>query len=148
MKKIFIILGVSLIFASCGGDKGNATNGTDSTTASNKTAVATNSDATLDTTASHNGTEKTAGVSNDPGAKLIASLDCSTCHKEQEKLIGPAFVEVAKKYTSSDAVIDTLASKIIKGGSGNWGTTPMTAHPNLSQDDAKTIVKYILSLKK
>jgi cytochrome c len=41
-----------------------------------------------------------------------------------------------------------LASKIIKGGSGVWGAIPMTPHPQISEDDAKQMVKYVLLLKK
>ena len=147
MKKVFIIFGLSLTIAACGGNKSGG-GSADSTSAANKTAVASNSDAAQDTAASHNGTEKTAGTPSAAGAQLIAKSDCSTCHKEQEKLIGPAFADVAKKYASSPAVIDTLANKIIKGGSGNWGTIPMAPHPAISVDDAKTIAQYILSLKK
>jgi cytochrome c len=55
---------------------------------------------------------------------------------------------VAAKYPKNDAVIDSLSDKIIKGGSGNWGTIPMIAHPALSKDDAKAMVNYVLSLKK
>jgi cytochrome c len=148
MKKTFIILSLSLAIAACGGNKSGNGSAADSTAAANKTAVATNSDAAQDTAASHNGTEKAGGTPSAAGAQLIAKADCSTCHKEQEKLIGPAFADVAKKYTSSPAQIDTLANKIIKGGSGNWGTVPMAPHPAISMDDARTMVQYILSLKK
>ena len=131
--------------AACGGNK-STSGSADSTAAANKTATATNSDAAQDTAASHNGTEKAAGTPSAAGAQLIAKSDCGTCHKEQEKLIGPAFVDVAKKYSSSD--VDTLANKIIKGGSGHWGTVPMSPHPTISEADAKSMVNYILSLKK
>jgi cytochrome c len=149
MKKVFIVLGLSVVFASCGGNKSGNESSADSTNAANKTAVATNSDAAQDTAASHNGTDKAAGTPAAKGAQLIANSNCSTCHKEQEKLIGPAFADVAEKYKSAPSgIVDTLANKIIKGGSGNWGTVPMTGHPELSMDDAKTMVQYILSVKK
>jgi cytochrome c len=148
MKKIFVLFGLSLLFAACGGNSSNTSTSTDSTAAANKTAVTSETSAAQDTMASHNGTEKTGGTSSAPGAQLIAKNDCKTCHKEQEKLIGPAFADIAKKYTSSDAVVDTLANKIIKGGKGNWGEIPMTPHPTLALADAKTMVNYILSLKK
>jgi cytochrome c len=77
--------------------------------------------------------------------ELIAGSDCLTCHKVREKLIGPSYEEIAKKYTSKD--IDTLAAKIIKGGSGVFGSVPMTAHPSIPKEDAKEMVKYILSIK-
>jgi cytochrome c len=148
MKKLFVICGISLIIAACGGNKSGNGSTTDSTSAANKTATATSSDAAQDTAASHDGSEKAGGTPSAAGAQLIAKSDCQTCHKEQEKLVGPAFIDVAKKYGSSDAVVDTLANKIIKGGSGNWGTVPMSGHPSISVDDARSMVKYILSLKK
>ena len=79
---------------------------------------------------------------------LIANSDCLTCHKLNEKVIGPAYKEVAKKYAYTPANVKMLAGKIIKGGAGNWGPIPMTAHAALSQADAESMVKYILNLKK
>ena len=147
MKKIFLVLGVSLMLAACGGKKSGNDSPADSTSAANKTAASTQSDA--DTSASHNGTDKAGGTPAGKGAELISNSNCSTCHKEQEKVIGPAFADIAEKYKSSPSgIVDTLANKIIKGGSGVWGTTPMTGHPEISMDDARTIVKYILSVKK
>jgi cytochrome c len=84
---------------------------------------------------------------NEKGLEMIGALDCTTCHKISEKNIGPAYTDVAKKYEATDANIDTLANKVIKGGSGNWGTVPMTPHPAVSLDSAKEMVRYILSLK-
>ena len=84
---------------------------------------------------------------SDKGLDMITALDCTTCHKINEKNIGPAYTDVAKKYEANEATIDTLANKIIKGGSGNWGTVPMTPHPAVSIDSAKEMVRYILSLK-
>jgi len=81
------------------------------------------------------------------GLELIGKSDCLTCHKIDETSTGPAYRDVANKYGNDDATITTLANKIIKGGTGNWGQVPMTPHPALSEDDAKSIVKYILLLK-
>ncbi|MEI8110398.1 MAG: c-type cytochrome [Chitinophagia bacterium] len=81
------------------------------------------------------------------GLELIAKSDCLTCHKVSEKLIGPAYKEVAAKYENTEENITMLAGKIIKGGQGVWGQIPMTAHPQLSESDAKQMVKYILLLK-
>jgi cytochrome c len=81
------------------------------------------------------------------GLALIAGADCLTCHKVDEAATGPAYRDVANKYPNTDATVETLADKVIKGGSGNWGSVPMTAHDALSKDDAKAMVKYILLLK-
>ena len=146
MKKVFFILGISAVFAACGGNSSN-TGGADSTNSVNQSAKAANSDA--DTVVAKTGTESAGGSAGSAtGEKLMASLDCSTCHKVDTKVIGPAFQDIAKKYDASQANIDMLAKKIISGGSGNWGNIAMTPHPSLPEADAKEIVQYILSLKK
>lgn len=81
------------------------------------------------------------------GEKLIAKSDCIGCHKTDKKLIGPSYLDIAKKYPLNDKSINYLASKIIKGGSGVWGTIPMAAHSTLKKEDAKLMAKYILSVK-
>jgi cytochrome c len=82
------------------------------------------------------------------GLELEAKNDCGTCHKLDEKLVGPSFRDIAAKYPMNDATIDSLSEKVIKGGAGNWGQVPMTPHASLPKEDAKAIVKYILLLKK
>ncbi|MFV8360724.1 c-type cytochrome [Flavobacterium sp. LS1P3] len=82
------------------------------------------------------------------GEKLIAKSDCIGCHKLDKKLIGPSYLDIAKKYPSNDKNIAYLSGKIIKGGSGVWGTIPMSAHSSLKKTDATSMAKYILSLKK
>lgn len=93
----------------------------------------------------------TTATAADPlaeGKTLIAGADCLTCHKEDAKLIGPAYQDVAKKYEATDANVDMLADKVIKGGQGVWGNVPMAAHAGMDKENAKKMVKYILSLKK
>jgi cytochrome c len=80
------------------------------------------------------------------GYDLIEKSDCLSCHKVNEKVVGPSYEDVAAKYTVAD--LDMLAKTIIKGGSGHWGEIPMTPHTDLLEADAKEMVKYILSLKK
>lgn len=82
------------------------------------------------------------------GLTLIAKSDCLTCHKTDTKNIGPAYKDVAAKYESTDANVALLAAKVIKGGSGVWGQVPMTPHPQVSEADAKQMVKYVLLLRK
>ncbi len=81
------------------------------------------------------------------GKQLLAKSDCLTCHKEQVKVIGPAYADVAKKYEPTPANISYLTDKVISGGSGVWGQIPMAPHPNLSKGDVTAMVNYILSIK-
>jgi len=82
------------------------------------------------------------------GLKDAKASDCFACHAIDHKVVGPAYEEVARRYAGKgDAVVDKLAEKVIKGGSGNWGSIAMTPHPDLGQQKARTIVEWILSLK-
>ena len=90
--------------------------------------------------------EVTAKTPEEEGKILIEKSSCLTCHKEDGKLIGPSYKEVATKYTEAD--IDKLADKIIAGGSGVWGDVMMSPHPGMDKENAKKMVKYILTLKK
>jgi len=91
-------------------------------------------------------TTTAAATPEEEGKKLVEGTDCLSCHKIDSKLVGPSYHDVAAKYTEAD--IDMLANKIIDGGKGNWGEIPMTPHSGMSKDNAKLMVKYILSLKK
>ncbi|MFD2247801.1 c-type cytochrome [Pontibacter ruber] len=82
------------------------------------------------------------------GEKLIAMSDCLTCHKDDQRVVGPSYVEVAQKYEFNDKNIDYLAGKIIKGGAGVWGQVPMSPHPDLKKEDAEEMARYVLSLRK
>jgi cytochrome c551/c552 len=80
------------------------------------------------------------------GKSLTQSLDCKTCHKEAEKSIGPAFMQVAEKYHEDPKATAYLSEKIIKGGKGVWGEASMAPHATLAQSDVQQIVAWILSL--
>ena len=93
-------------------------------------------------------TSKASPMQMTGGELLINKSDCVGCHHKINKLIGPSYTEIAKKYPNNDKNITLLASKIITGGSGVWGKIPMTPHPKVTNTDAKLMVKYILALKK
>jgi len=137
MKKgLVFILSCSLLAAACGGSD------------SSKPAEKKDSGSTSGTTA-----PAAAATGDTKGLELIGGSDCTTCHRLNKASsgasIGPAYDEVAAKYApAADTTIDRLAGKIISGGSGVWGTVPMTPHAALTKDDATTIVKYIMTLKK
>ena len=135
MKKLLTILFASALIYSCGDGEGEK-KADDATTAPD-TAASTQPPAAGGGPA----------VANERGLELIGSSDCTTCHAIDKKVIGPAYVDVAKKYENTPAVVDTLISKIKNGGMGNWGNIPMTPHPDLSDADAREMVNYILSLK-
>lgn len=80
------------------------------------------------------------------GKNIMLSLDCQTCHKVNEKSIGPAFTEVAKRYKNDPAMISYLVDKVTRGGSGKWGEVAMPAHPSLKEEDLRQIIGWIQTL--
>jgi len=80
------------------------------------------------------------------GQQLIADLDCKSCHSIDKESVGPTYQAVAARYAEKPGVETQLAGKIIHGGSGNWGERAMSPHPELAEEDAQEMVRYILSL--
>ena len=78
---------------------------------------------------------------------LARAKNCMACHAIGNKVVGPAFKDVAKKYAGQSDVEDKLVQKVMKGGSGVWGPIPMPANAQVSDAEAHTLVKWILSLK-
>jgi cytochrome c len=150
MKKVLGIILTGVIIISCGEGKHTpipseaSENASNTSTTATSTVSATVSATATSTTATSNTVNKEELTK---GMELIAKSDCLTCHKLNEKIIGPAYKEVAKKYAYTPANVTMLAGKIKNGGSGNWGAIPMTGHASLSQADAASMVKYILNLK-
>jgi cytochrome c len=80
------------------------------------------------------------------GKNLIDNSDCKSCHQVDKTSIGPSYTAVANKYPKSDENTKMLIGKIINGGSGVWGDHAMSAHPQLSEADARRMVDYILTI--
>jgi cytochrome c len=83
-----------------------------------------------------------------PGKGLIDRSDCKSCHLLDQRSAGPSFRDIALKYEKEEGAVDKLGAKVIKGGAGVWGETAMSAHPQVSVEDARTMVQYILTLSK
>ena len=79
--------------------------------------------------------------------ELAQKNACTACHAVDKKLIGPSYKDVAAKYKGNAKAEAILVEKVKKGGVGNWGQIPMPANANLKDEDAKTLVKWILATK-
>jgi cytochrome c len=82
------------------------------------------------------------------GLEKLKASDCTSCHMVERKIVGPSYAEVAAKYENTEENVSMLAAKVIAGGVGVWGEVPMPAHPGLSEEDAKDMIRYVLLLKK
>jgi len=80
--------------------------------------------------------------------KLAQSKNCLACHQMDKKLVGPAYKDVAAKYKDDKDAEARLVKKVMAGGTGVWGQIPMPPNPQVSEAEAKTLVKWILAMKK
>jgi len=80
-------------------------------------------------------------------ADLAKAKNCMACHALDKKLVGPAYKDVAAKYAGDANAATKLAKKIREGGTGVWGQVPMPANPQVSEADALTLAKWVLTVK-
>ncbi len=80
------------------------------------------------------------------GKILVDKSDCKTCHAIDRKVNGPSYQSIAERYRGDAFAVRNLSGKVIKGGNGVWGETVMSAHPQVSEEDAADMVRWVLSL--
>ena len=72
---------------------------------------------------------------------------CFACHTVDKKLVGPGYKEIADKYRKDKNAVTSLVKKVKEGGKGVWGDIPMMPNAHVKDEDIKTLVQWILSLK-
>lgn len=90
---------------------------------------------------------------------LAKKNNCNVCHSIDKKVVGPAWMDVSKKYKGATEfeyngnkypLMEGLMMKVSKGGSGHWGTMPMPANDDkgIRQAEIKELVTFVLGLAK
>ena len=90
---------------------------------------------------------------------VVKKYNCNACHGIEMKVVGPRFIDIAKKYKGAAKfeykgqeypLMEGLMLKVSKGGSGHWGVMPMPAIDPKGdrQEDMKELVTFILGLAK
>ena len=78
---------------------------------------------------------------------LAQQSGCLACHTTDKKLVGPSYKDIAAKYRNDKGAEANLFKKVKEGGKGVWGDIPMTPNAHVKDQDIKTIVQWILSIK-
>lgn len=76
---------------------------------------------------------------------LILKSNCFTCHAVKNKIIGPSFEQVARKYPLNSASIESLSKKVMAGTTGTWGNLVMPPHHSIPRENVKEMVRWILT---
>jgi cytochrome c551/c552 len=85
---------------------------------------------------------KPGAAAPSPALALLQKDGCLVCHKVDAKLVGPAFRDVAKKYSGRADLVAYLTGKIKNGGSGVWGAAMMPPQ-TLNPDDVRAIAQWL-----
>jgi cytochrome c551/c552 len=86
-----------------------------------------------------------AAAARRSAAELARQHACTACHGIDQKVVGPGFREVARKYMGDAGARQALLQKVKNGGAGVWGSTPMPAQPQVDEVDLKSIIDWVLA---
>jgi cytochrome c len=86
-------------------------------------------------------------AADEPGLALMKQSDCFNCHGIENKIVGPPFLEVAKKYRGVPGALEASIQRVIKGSSGVWGEAPMLPHGSLTGDQVQLMVRWVFGLE-
>jgi len=84
-------------------------------------------------------------VKEDRGLTLLKNSDCFTCHASKNKLIGPSFELIAKRYPLNKYSLDHLTKNVMIGSTGIWGTAAMPAHSTSKTEEVREMISWILT---
>jgi cytochrome c551/c552 len=87
----------------------------------------------------------TIGSGADTDVRTILDHNaCLSCHAAQQKIVGPAYHDVAVKYSGDRDAQSKVAASIRGGGAGKWGAVAMPPFPNLSPADLQLLADFVL----
>ena len=75
---------------------------------------------------------------------LLNSNACLSCHAIAQKIVGPAFRDVAAKYKGDAQAVSRLETSIRKGSVGKWGDAPMPPFSALTDPQVKALAHFVM----
>ena len=81
--------------------------------------------------------------------QLAKDRNCFACHGVDKRTVTsyPSYKEIAAKYAADKDATTRMAKKIREGGVGVWGQVPMPANPQVNDQEAQALAKWVLSQK-
>jgi len=89
------------------------------------------------------GSRTATGGAIDVQALLNANA-CLGCHAVAQKIVGPAYHDVASKYKADPSAVTKLQASIKAGGSGKWGPVPMPPFAQLTDAQLKALAEFVM----
>lgn len=120
------------------------------TSASSSSSSSSSSNQICSGTGSMQVCASSASIDQDAAKKLVAmaqSKGCLACHAVDKQVVGPAWIDVAKKFHGQANAVAELAKRIKNGGVGVWGQVQMPPQ-QLTDAEAKQLAQMVLALYK
>ena len=73
---------------------------------------------------------------------LMSKYTCTACHKVETRLVGPAYIDVAKKRYTDEKIVELIAAPV----PSHWPGYPPMAALKLPNEDALKIAAWINTL--
>ena len=133
--------------AAASGDAGQSGAEAEAEGATEGEATADTAAAASDNDAADEAPQAAAAASPDPAEvkQILTKNACLACHSVENKMIGPAYREVAEKYADDANAAEIIAQHVKQGSSGIWGPIPMPPNPGISDDDLTKVVDWVLA---
>jgi len=81
------------------------------------------------------------------GKKIAIKYKCLGCHKENRDLVGPSFVNIAKKYKDSATTIENSIQNGTQHKWENFRGVMMPPFKNIEDEELKSLLEWILQSK-
>ncbi|WP_457638690.1 c-type cytochrome [Persephonella sp.] len=78
------------------------------------------------------------------GRELFHRYNCSSCHAPDRRVVGPSFLEISKRYGTSEKAVEKVAKLIINPKPENWPGMAYMPPFNISMEEAKALARYVL----
>lgn len=75
---------------------------------------------------------------------LLSTNACLSCHALTQKVVGPAYHDVAVKYHDDPNALTRLEASIKAGGVGKWGQVPMPSFAQLTDAQLKALAAFVM----
>lgn len=89
-----------------------------------------------------------AGAALAADMPAVGKAKCGACHAINKKVIGPAWMEVSRKYKGDPEAVNKIVMSIVNGGAFGWksGTTMPPRGLGANDDEIQKLAAFIAGL--
>ncbi|MDH5537791.1 MAG: c-type cytochrome [Rhizobacter sp.] len=74
---------------------------------------------------------------------MLQANGCTACHGVSNKIVGPSFRDIARRYSSTADAAEYLSGRIRKGSDGVWGAIPMPEQSQVKDADRRALAQWL-----